>query len=326
MWKRLTGMIAEEMYNYLEQEKLLPDEQKGCKRGSRGTKHQLLIDETVLKDWKKRHTNLSMAWIDYKKAYDFVPQSWIKECMEMFGIAENVRTFLEKSMEQWKLLLTSNGEDLGEIDVKRGIFQGDSLSPLLFVLSMVPLSLILRKVNACYEWGKKEYKLNHLLFMDDFKLFAKNEEQIDTLVGTVHVFSTDIGMEFGMRKCGILTMKRGKVVRSEGLKLPNNEVMKEVEKEGYTYLGIVELDKIKENKMKEKTIKEYKRRLRLILKSKLNGKNKVAAINVWAVAVFRYGAGIIQWKGSELKDVDRKSRKTMTMYGALHPKSNVDRL
>ena len=162
--------------------------------------------------------------------------------------------------------------------------------------------------------------------MDDLKLFAKNEEQIDTLVGTVHVFSTDIGMEFGMRKCGILTMKRGKVVRSEGLKLPNNEVMKEVEKEGYTYLGIVELDKIKENEMKEKTIKEYKRRHRLILKSKLNGKNKVTAINVWAVAVFRYGAGIIQWKESELKDVDRKSRKTMTMYGALHPQSNVDRL
>ena len=102
--------------------------------------------------------------------------------------------------------------------------------------------------------------------------------------------------------------------------------MKEVEKKGYTYLGIVELDKIKENEMKEKTIKEYKRRLRLILKSKLNGRNKITAINTWAVAVFRYGAGILEWKESELKNVDRKSRKTMTMYGALHPKSDVDRL
>ena len=52
-----------------------------------------------------------------------------------------------------------------------------------------------------------------------------------------------------------------------------------VEKEGYTYLGIVELDKIKENEMKEKTIKEYKQRLRLVLKSKLNGKNKITATN-----------------------------------------------
>ena len=68
-------------------------------------------------------------------------------------------------------------------------------------------------------------------------------------------------MEFGMRKCGSLTMKRQKVVRCEGIKLPNCEVMKKVEKEGYIYLGIVELDKIKENEMKEKTIKEYKRRL-----------------------------------------------------------------
>ena len=131
MWKRLTGMIAEGPCNYLEREKLLPEEQKGCKRGSHGTKDQLLIDKTVLKDCKKRHTNLSMAWVDYKKAYDFVPHSWINECMEMFGIAENVRNLLKKSMEQWKLSLTSNGEDLGGVNVRRGIFQGDSLSPLL---------------------------------------------------------------------------------------------------------------------------------------------------------------------------------------------------
>ena len=95
--------------------------------------------------------------------------------------------------------------------MKRGMFQGDSLSPLLFVLSMVPLTLILRKVKAYYEWGKKEYKLNHLLFMVDLKLFAKSEEQIYTLA-----FSSDTGMEFGIKKCGILTMMRGKVVRCEG--------------------------------------------------------------------------------------------------------------
>ena len=95
----------------------------------------------------------------------------------------------------------------GEVEVKTWIFQGDSLSPLLFLLSIVPLLLILGKVKAYYEWGKKEYKLNHLLYMDDLKLFAKNEEQIDTLVRTVHVFSSDIGMEFGMKKCGMLTLK-----------------------------------------------------------------------------------------------------------------------
>ena len=75
---------------------------------------------------------------------------------------------------------------------------------------MTPLSLILRKVNTSYGWGKKEYKLNNLLFMNNSKLFSKSEEQIDTFMRTVHIFSTDIGMEFGMKKCGILTMKREK--------------------------------------------------------------------------------------------------------------------
>ena len=64
----------------------------------------------------------------------------------------------------------------------------------------------------------------------------------------------------------------------------------------------------------------------MVLKSKLNGRNKVTAISTWSVAIFRYGTGIIQWKASELEDLDRKSRKTMTIFGGLHPTSDEDRL
>ena len=67
--------------------------------------------------------------------------------------------------------------------------------------------------------------------MDDFE----SEEQMDTLVKTVHVFSIDIEMKFGMKNCGFLTMKRRKVVRCEEIKLPNSEVMKKIKKEGCTY-------------------------------------------------------------------------------------------
>ena len=65
------------------------------------------------------------------------------------------RTFLQKSMQQWRLSLTANGDDLVEVNVERRIFQGDSLSPLLFALSMVSLSLILKRVNACYKWERR---------------------------------------------------------------------------------------------------------------------------------------------------------------------------
>ena len=113
-------------------------------------------------------------------------------------------------------------------------------------------------MNASYEWGGKEYKLNHLLFMDDLKFFGKSEHQIDSLASTCHTLSTDIGMKFGLKNCGILNLKRGKVTRCEGIKLPDGEVLTEVEQEGYRYLEIIELDKIKESEMKERLGRQKK--------------------------------------------------------------------
>ena len=103
-------------------------------------------------------------------------------------------------MRSWNLELTSDGESLGDVHIHRGIFQRDSLSRLLFVLCMIPLTLTLRKVASSYEWGNKEFSINHLLFMDDLKLFAQNQDEIDLPVQTVHLFSEDIGMQFGLNK------------------------------------------------------------------------------------------------------------------------------
>ena len=105
------------------------------------------MDKEVLKDCKRRSTNLTMTWVDYRKAYDMIPHSWISEYLEVFGIAGNTKNFLVNSINKWKLKLTSNGVSLCNVEIRRGIFQGDSLSTLLFVLCMVPLSLILRKVK-----------------------------------------------------------------------------------------------------------------------------------------------------------------------------------
>ena len=140
MWKLLTGINSEDMYCFVENKIIFPEEQNGCRRKSRGTQDQLLIDKTILKNCTKRRTNLAMAWIDYRKAYHFVPHSWILDCLDMLGIADNVRRFLEKSMKKWKLLLNSNLSDLCKVDVNRSIFQGDSLSPLIFVVCMIPVS------------------------------------------------------------------------------------------------------------------------------------------------------------------------------------------
>ena len=66
--------------------------------------------------------------------------------------------------------------------IRCGIFQGDR-----FVLVMIPLTLVLKHTKASYELKKGGKKINHLLFMDDLKQFAKNEDQTDNLVNTVRI-------------------------------------------------------------------------------------------------------------------------------------------
>ena len=84
-----------------------------------------------------------MAWLDVKKAYDSVPHDWILYCLRKFGVHEKIVTFLKSAMCHWSTALTVNGMFLGKIAIRCGIFQGDSLSPLLFIMSLAPLSLIL---------------------------------------------------------------------------------------------------------------------------------------------------------------------------------------
>ena len=156
MWKLLTGVIPDQICAHLDQKKLLPEEHKGCRKGSRGTNDLLYINRAVNKEVKSRNKNLAMAWIDYKKAYDMVRHSWIIDCLDLFGVALNIKSLLVNSMEKWKVMLCSGNSELGEVEIKQGIFQGDSLSLLVFVLALIPLSLTLRKAKEVYEFAESK--------------------------------------------------------------------------------------------------------------------------------------------------------------------------
>ena len=164
--------------------------------------------------------------------------------------------------------------------------------------------------------------------MDDVKLSGKNKKEIDSLMNTVRIFSKDICMEFGIDKCSTVVLRRGKLDKDNNdLVLSNDEIIKSLdENTSYKYLGMLETENIKNTEMKEQVTSEYKRRLKNILKSKFNAENLTRAINTWAVSIFRYSAGIIDWTKQELQNIDRKTRKVMTVYKALHPKADVDKL
>lgn len=89
---------------------------------------------------------MNVASIDYTKIFESQAHDWIIKCQKyVTGISRNIKGFMQRSKAQWKIQMLINSDRLGEVNTKRRIFQGDSLSLLLFVTALIPLSVILSK-------------------------------------------------------------------------------------------------------------------------------------------------------------------------------------
>jgi hypothetical protein len=122
--------------------------------------------------------------------------------------------------------------------------------------------------------------------MNDLKLISKSEEEIQKQIQTLKTFSDDIHMEFGLGKCAEIVFKKVKLVQSQNLIIDINREIRE-------QLRIEESEGIQNQETKERLKKGCSRRLRMILKSKLNAKNKITAIGPLAVRILRYSFCII---------------------------------
>jgi hypothetical protein len=134
MYKTLTGIIAKRISTHLEEQSLLLAEQKGCHPGNKGCKEQLMISKAIYvlyEDCRKSNKNLSIAWIDYHKAFDSIPHSWVEKSTKLVGGNSKIVRFYKLSMEKWStsLFLKTKQKIMQSqpIQIQRGIFQGDSL-------------------------------------------------------------------------------------------------------------------------------------------------------------------------------------------------------
>ena len=202
----------------------------------------------------------------------------------MYKISHEVINFIEKTMKIWRVKLTAGGSSLAEAKIRRGIFQEDALSPLLFITAMMPLNHILRKCIAGYKLSRSQEKINHLMYMDDIKRFAKKGKELETLIHTVRIYCQDIGMEFGIEKYPMLVMKNDKWHLTDGMELPSQDKIRTLaENETYEYLSILECDTIKQLEMNDKIKKEYIKRTRKLLGTKISCRNLIKRTNTWAV-------------------------------------------
>ena len=201
-------------------------------------------------------------------------------------------------MSYWKtsLYLHTEGKiaETEDLEIQRGIFQGDRLSQLLFCISFITLTEQLNKLNSVYEDHTTKTKVKHLLYMDDLKVIGETEEELQKQMQVARNFSDDIHKEFGLDKCAKIVLKRGKLVQSQNLILDFTREIQELEHgKTYKYLVTEESESMQHQQMKEILKKEYIVGLRMTLKSELNAKNKTTAIGALVVPVLRHSFGII---------------------------------
>ena len=328
-WKCLSGIIGEKIVEHLNMYNILAEEQQGAVKNSYGTKTQLIINKSILEDAMRNRKNLSMLYVDYAKAYDSVPHRWILDVLEIYGVSPTIVRFLAHSMTMWKVnmfLFHKSGEIRIEgVKILRGIFQGDSLSPLLFVLALNPLSLLLNR-HAC-GYSLNGMHISHILYMDDLKAFASSFENLKKMAWLIERYTADIGMEMNLKKCKVINLLGGKYIKCGSVELQSGGVIEELNQdEMYKYLGVEELDGIRHDDMKEKIWKEAKAKLRKVLETELNSRNMLVALNECVLPIISYSFGAINWLEGELKELDVKVRKMLHMYRIIAIKTDVDRL
>ena len=332
-YKIMTSIITQRMKTHLTTFNLIPEEQKGGISGNQGTVDQLLIDNLILENARKSKRNLSTAWIDYRKAFDSVPHDWLRRSLQIHKFPEKLINFFATTMTKWKttLNITTQTETISSdpIQIQNGIFQGDCPSGLNFVISLLPLSWLIKRSSIGYAIGPRNNRtvISHLLFMDDLKLYANCKERLQDLLEIVSMFSDDICMKFGLDKCNVLNIRKGKLTQMNDITLLSGETIKALDlRDQYKYLGMLQSNEIDKKNIKDKFRTEYFERVKKILKSSLNSKNTIQAINTYAVPSLSYGFVVLDWSITELECIDRQTRNILRQYHMLHLNSDVERV
>ena len=333
MLKLYTSCINQFVQHHCESNNIITTEQAGGKKDVWGCLEQLLINKTVMDEAKHYRRSLVTMWLDYQKAFDSVPHQWLIKALQLAKLPQVIISALEHLITKWStnvhLQTTETTIISDEIKYNRGIFQGDSLSVILFILCLNPLSFLLNKLVG-YKMGpngNRTQNITNLFFVDDLKLFATNLTQMKSLLNVVTKFSNDIDMKFGLTKCAYLRIDKGKIVTSKEPIVMNNVAIDPVkEGDSYKYLGQDENLGYVGPLNKERVVKEYMKRVRKIWESELSGFHKHIAHNAYAVPVIIPTFGLLDWTKDEIEQIDIKTRKTLCMIGSFHRNSDVDRL
>ncbi|KAG0435477.1 LINE-1 reverse transcriptase like protein [Dictyocoela muelleri] len=309
IYKLITKILTHNLYNILDVNEVISFNQIGARKNTMASKEQLLFNHSinVVNDFK-----LKTIWFDIQKAYDSVPFEYVNEILKRLNLPANYIEIMNKLQKELEMNIYINNKNIGIIKPCRGIIQGDSLSPLIFTLCMEPVSRILNqhhnpKVEIKYK--DIEFSINHLLYMDDIKIFAEDDEKLKNLTTEFTKTLNKIGLKHNKSKSctNVITM---------------NDIADIIcPLKGYKYLGLFEDS---DNKFKNVNIDivngKMNERIKKLCNTSLNSTNMFNAFNEFALSLLNYFVGTINMPENRLSDYDTTIRKIL-MENDIHNKT-----
>ncbi|KAG0435242.1 LINE-1 retrotransposable element ORF2 protein [Dictyocoela muelleri] len=300
IYKLITKVLTQNLYNILDINEVISFNQIGVRKNTMASKEQLLFNHSinVVNDFK-----LKTVWFDIQKAYDSVPFEYVNEILINLNLPLNYVELMKKLQKEIKMNIVINNESIGTIKPCRGIIQGDSLSPLIFTLCMEPISRILNQNNSPkveIKYKDSEFAINHLLYMDDLKIFATDDEKLKYLTEEFTNTISKIGMNHNKSKSATNSPSISDIA---DIISPLN---------GYKYLGLLEDS---DNKFKDVNIdiisKRINERIKKICQTSLNAKNMFNSFNEFALCLLNYFVGTVNMPENTLANYDTEIRKIL---------------
>ena len=239
------------------------------------------------------------------------------EVVSILHFAMPFQSLLASFVQNWRTQLELGfgvNQTCIPIEIRKGIYQGDSLSPALFCLCLFPICLALKRFQG-YSLGKPRCRdsqcaITHLYYIDDLKIYSSSRKELERMhmITVLSDVSTEAGLQFCVEKSNVCIIERGKIADpSDGTEVNAIDSIEHIDPDRpYKYLSVLQTSRPHTDDVVDKVSNKCLKRANIVWSSDLSGFHKVKAHNTWAVPVVSYIMPTLKIPVTTIRDLDTK--------------------